>query len=137
MFAAMDISTSALIAQRANLDVIAGNIAGMHTTRGVDGMPYRRRVAIFAEGNPAKGKDAPGVHVQSIIRDPAPFRKEYDPSHPDAIQSGPDRGYVLMPNVNRSTEMVNAMMAARAYEANVTVMDISKTMAAAALRLLA
>lgn len=137
MYTAMDISTSALIAQRTNLDVIAGNIANSYTTRGADGTAYRRRVAIFAEGNPAAGKSAPGVHIRSIERDPAPFRKEHNPSHPDAIQSGPDRGYVLMPNVDPSTEMVNAMMAVRAYEANVTVMEISKTMAAAALRLLA
>ncbi|MEE9295965.1 MAG: flagellar basal body rod protein FlgC [Phycisphaerae bacterium] len=137
MFAAIDISTSALVAQRTNLDVIAGNIANSYTTRGADGTAYRRRVAIFAEGNPAAGKSAPGVHVRSIERDPSPFRKEHNPSHPDAVQSGPDQGYVLMPNVDPSTEMVNAMMAVRAYEANVTVMEISKSMAAAALRLLA
>ena len=144
MFTAIDISTSALVAQRTNLDVIAGNIANSYTTRGADGTAYRRRVAIFAEGNPAGRTHglqsvglAPGVHIRSIERDPSPFRKEHNPSHPDAIQSGPDRGYVLMPNVDPSTEMVNAMMAVRAYEANVTVMEISKSMAAAALRLLA
>lgn len=137
MFAAMDISTSALVAQRTNLDVIAGNVANMFTTRGLDGSPYRRRVAMFAEGNPAKGKGAAGVHVQSIARDPAPFRREFDPSHPDAIKSGPETGYVLKPNVDPSTEMVNAMTAVRAYEANVTVMEISKSMAATSLRLLA
>ena len=137
MFASMDISTSALVAQRTNLDVIAGNIANSYTTRGVDGGAYRRRVAVFAEGNPAAGKSAAGVHIRSIERDPSPFRKEHNPSHPDAIQSGPDKGYVMMPNVEQSTEMVNAMMAARAYEANVTAMEMAKTMAAAALRLLA
>lgn len=137
MFAAMDISTSALVAQRTNLNVIAGNVANMHTTRGADGTAYRRRVAIFAEGNPSKGANAPGVHIQSVMRDPSPFRKEFNPSHPDAIASGPDKGYVLLPNVDPSTEMVNAMVAVRAYEANVTVMEITKTMAAASLRLLA
>ena len=118
-------------------NVIAGNIANMYTTRGLDGEPFRRRVVLFAEGNPAVGKGSPGVHIKSVVRDPTPFRREYNPSHPDAIQSGPDQGYVRMPNVDMSTEMVNAMAAARAYEANVTVMEITKTMAAAALRLLA
>ena len=137
MFGALDISASALVAQRTNLDVIAGNIANMYTTRGGDGEPFRRRVALFAAGNPAAGKDAPGVHIRQVVRDPSPFRKEYNPSHPDALRSGPDKGYVRMPNVELSTEMVNAMAAARAYEANVTVMEITKTMAAASLRLLA
>lgn len=137
MFGALDISASALTAQRTNLDVIAGNLANMYTTRGLDGEPFRRRVALFAEGNPAAGKKAAGVHIRSVVRDPTPFRLEYNPSHPDAIQSGSGEGYVRMPNVDMSTEMVNAMVAVRAYEANVTVMEITKTMAAASLRLLA
>ncbi len=137
MFGALEISSSALTAQRTNLNVIAGNIANMHTTRTPSGGPYRRRVALFAPGNPAMGKDAPGVHVRRIVADPTPFRKEFNPSHPDAVQTGPDKGYVLMPNVDQSTEMVNAMAAARAYEANVTVMEVTKNLAAASLRLLA
>jgi flagellar basal-body rod protein FlgC len=75
--------------------------------------------------------------VQQVVKDPAPFRKVFEPDHPDAIQSGPDKGYVLYPNVDYTTEMVNALQAARAYEANVTVTDITKTLAAASLRLLA
>jgi len=137
MYGSLDISASALTAQRTNLDVIAGNIANMYTTRGVDGEPYRRRVAMFAAGNPSRGEESPGVHVERVTRDPSPFRKEFNPSHPDAAKSGPEAGYVLMPNVDLSTEMVNAMAAARAYEANVTVMEVTKTMAATALRLLA
>jgi len=135
MFGSLDISASALVAQRTQLDVIAGNFANAHTTNG--GHPYRRRVALLAPGNPASGQHAPGVHVERIVADPAPFHKVYDPDHPDAIASGPDKGNVLMPNVDESTEMVNAMAAARAYEANVTVMEITKSMAASALRLLA
>ena len=137
MFGALDISASALTAQRVNLDVIAGNIANMYTTRGLNGEPYRRRVALFAAGNPSAGEEAPGVHIREVVRDPSPFRREFNPSHPDAATSGPDKGYVLMPNVELSTEMVNAMAAARAYEANVTVMEITKTMASSSLRLLA
>lgn len=137
MFGALDISASGLRAQRTNLDVIAGNIANQYTTRGADGEPFRRRVAVLAEGDPTRGPGAAGVHVRSVVRDSSPFRMEFDPSHADAIRSGPQQGYVRYPNVDLSTEMVNAMAATRAYEANVTVMEITKGMAAAALRLIA
>ena len=137
MYGALDISASGLVAQRTNLNVIAGNVTNMSTTRGADGGPYRRRVVLFAEGASAGGKKAPGVHVSGIVASQEPFRKVFDPSHPDALRSGPEAGYVMMPNISPSTEMVNAIEAARAYEANVTVMEITKTMASAALRLLA
>ncbi len=134
MFSTMDISTSALVAQRTNLDTIAGNIAGMHTTRTAEGGPYRRRIAMFSAGD---GAGRAGVHVSSIVKSDAPFNKVLNPDHPDAIKSGPDAGYVYMPNVDYSTEMINALEAARIYEANVTVMDMTKTMAASSLRMLA
>ncbi len=139
MFGSLDISTSALTAQRIQLDTVAGNIANMYATRDADGNPnpYRRRVAMFATGNPAAGRGAPGVHVTEIVEDPTPFHMKFDPTHPDAIQSGPRQGYVRMPNVDLSTEMINAMFAARVYEANVTVMEVTKSMAASSLRLLA
>jgi len=139
MFGALDVSTSALVAQRWQLDTISGNIANIHATRDADGQPnpYRRRVALFASGDPSQGRGAPGVHVARIVEDPTPFHLEFDPWHPDAMTSGPQKGYVRLPNVDLSTEMVNAMFAVRAYEANVTVMEITKSMAASDLRLLA
>lgn len=137
MYGALDISTSALVAQRTNLDTIAGNVAGMHTTRGPDGEPYRRRVALMAAGNPAAGDGAAGVHVAEVVKDPSPFRLVHNPGHPDALKSGPNAGYVRMPNIDYSVEMVNAIEAARVYEANVTVIEITKSMAASSLKLLA
>lgn len=139
MLSALDISTSALVAQRVNLDTIAGNIANMHATRDADGNPnpYRRRVALFSTGASSGNHPAPGVHISAIQEDPSAFRLVYDPGHPDAIRQGPQKGYVQMPNVDYSTEMINAIMASRAYEANVAVMDITKTMASATLRLIA
>ena len=139
MFSSLDISTSALVAQRTNLDTIAGNIANMYSNRTPDGrpIPYQRRVALFASGDPSRGPNAPGVHVAKIVHDPSPPKLVFDPDHPDAIQTGPHAGHVQMPNVDYSTEMINAMMASRMYEANITVMEITKTMAAASLRLLA
>ncbi len=138
MFGSLDISGSALVAQRTVLDTIAGNIANAHATRQADGrpIPYRRRVALLASGDPRHGTPG-GVHVAKVVEDPSPFRLEHDPSHPDALRDGPHQGYVRMPNVDFSTEMVNAMFASRIYEANVTVMEVTKTMAAATLRLLA
>lgn len=139
MFGSLDISTSALVAQRINLNTIAGNIAGMHATRDANGNanPYRRRVALMAPGNPAAGSGAPGVHVAEVAEDPSPFRLVHNPGHPDAIKTGPDAGYVRMPNVDYSVEMVNAMEAARVYEANVTVIETTKALASSSLRLLA
>jgi len=139
MFSTLDISTSALTAQRIHLDTIAGNLANMHATRDADGNPnpYRRRVAMFATGDPSRGPDAPGAHIQSVVEDPSPFHLDHDPGHPDAVSSGPLKGYVRLPNVDLSTEMINAMFAARVYEANITAMEVTKSMAASSLRLLA
>ncbi len=136
MFGTLDISTSALVAQRIRLDTIAGNVANAYTTRRADGQPgpYQRRFAVFSPGD---GKGGPGVHVEKIDCDRSQGRMVLDPDHPDAIQEGQWKGYVEYPNIEPITEMTNAMLASRAYEANVTVMDVTKQMLAASLRLLA
>ena len=139
MYGILDTSTSALVAYRTNLDVIAGNIAmkdSMHYENG-EAVPYRRRVALFSSGDPSHGRDSPGVHVASIVEDPAPFSLRWDPHHVHAVKEGKNKGYVRASNVDYHTEMVNALTAARAYEANVTVMEMAKSMAASTLRLLA
>lgn len=133
MFDALDISSSALTAQRIRMDTIAGNVANINTTRDVAGnlVPYRRRFVVFAPGQPgAPGR--PGVHVRSIELDKSPFRKVYDPGNVDA---GPD-GYVRYPNIELAIEQVNMLEASRAYEANITMMETTKAMINAALRLL-
>lgn len=133
MFGALDISTSGLVAQRINLDTIAGNIANMQTTRRVDGQPgpYMRRVALLTTGD---GHGGEGVHVQSVIEDrQGKPRAVKDPSHPDADANG----IVYYPNIDPSTEMVNAMVAVRAYEANLTAIESTKSMVASSLRILA
>lgn len=135
MFDALDISSSALQAQRTRLDTIAANIANINTTRNAAGerSPYRRKFAVFAAGR-ADNPAAPGVHVAEIHADPGAFREVHDPSHPDA---NPKTGTVLYPNVDLSIEYVNALEASRAYEANVTTMEVTKSMINSALRLLA
>ena len=139
MIGALDISTSALVAQRTRLDTIAGNVANAFTTMDKDGNlnPYQRRITLFAEGNPSAGIGSPGVHVAEIRRDTSPGRLAYMPDHPHAIKEGKQKGYVRFPNVEMSTEMVNAIEASRAYEANVTVIEVTKSMISSSLRLLA
>ena len=139
MFRAIQTSSSGLTAQRLRMDVIANNIANATTTRTPEGGPYRRRRVILtpidskvryklpflpAKFRPVVGR---GVRVLRIEEDRSPFRLVYDPTHPDAIKSGPKKGYVLMPNVNIVTEMVDMISASRSYEANIAVINQSKT----------
>lgn len=124
-FGVFKVSASALAAQRQRMNVIASNMANVHTTRTEDGGPYRRRDVVFStasvESNPVK---LDGVRVVDIVTDNTPFKVVYDPGHPDADKDG----NVAMPNVNIMEEMVNMMMAFRAYEASVSVFNISKSM---------
>ncbi len=135
MFGALDVSTSALVAQRVRMDTIAGNVANADATRRSDGEPgpFKRRIALFATGD---GHGGPGVHVSKVIEDPSQGDLVFQPEHPDAIRTGPRAGYVEYPNVDPSIEMVNAMLASRAYEANVAAIDVTKTMMSSTLRLL-
>ena len=132
MLRVLDISASALSAERTRMNAIAENLANATTTRDAAGrpIPYRRKEVIFAAGGEVRGE--PGVHVADVRDDSRPFRREWNPEHPDAVG-----GFVHYPNVNAIEEMVDMIMASRAYEANVTAMDLTKGMAAATLRLLA
>ncbi len=138
MFGILDTATSALVAQRTNLDVIAGNIAMRDVTRDDAGrsVPYRRKVALFAANDTKRGQHA-GVRVSKIAEDSTPFGLRWDPGHMDAIREGENKGYVRVSNVDYHTEMVNAMVAARMYEANVTVAEMAKRMVGTSLTLLA
>jgi len=135
MIRALDISGSALTAQRTRLNIIAGNIANAFTTVQEDGTirPYRRKTATF---EPARmGDDGPGVRVAEILEDPSDFKLRYDPGHQHAIPEGPNAGYVQYPNVNITMEYVDAMEAARSYEANIAVMNVGKSMLRQAIQL--
>lgn len=139
MYGALDVSTSALTTYRSQLDVIAGNIAmkdAIHFENG-EATPYRRRIPLIAPGDPTRGRDAPGVHIEEIVEDTTAFGLRWDPAHVHAMKNGPNKGYVLTSNVDYHTEMVNAMMAARAYEANITVVEMTKSMAQSTMRLIA
>jgi len=143
LFKAIDISASGLTAQRLRMDIISENIANVNTTRTPGGGTYRRKIALFearAEENSFAGilgksleqaKIGNGVRVTGITEDQSPFKAVYDPNHPDANQEG----YVMMPNVNIVTEMVNMISATRSYEANVTAVRASKDLALKALEI--
>ncbi len=141
-FNSINISASGLTAERLRMDLIAENIANANTTKTASGMPYRRKVAVFRtqEGdsfqqllNAAKGIGTlgNGVEVAAITEDMTPFKKEYNPSHPDADEDG----YVSMPNVEVVNEMINLISASRAYEANITSVNTTKAMAMKALEI--
>jgi flagellar basal-body rod protein FlgC len=133
VFGSFDISTSALSAQRVRLDTIASNIANINTAVGPDGQtPYRRLFAEFQTAPVAGG--GMGVKVSKISEDrTTAFPEKYEPGN----RLADSRGYVRYPNVDLSTEMVNAMETTRAYEANVTAIETTKSMMNATLRLLA
>ncbi|MCG6550872.1 MAG: flagellar basal body rod protein FlgC [Candidatus Magnetominusculus sp. LBB02] len=119
-------SASALEAQRQRMNIVASNLANVHTTRTEEGGPYKRKDVVFqvtpADDDPKTLNN--GVKVSEVVEDQTPPMLVYDPTHPDANA----QGYVEMPNVNVIEEMVNMMMASRAYEANVSAFNISKGM---------
>jgi flagellar basal-body rod protein FlgC len=140
-----DISASALSAQRLRMDVISSNIANAETTRGsfVNGQfqPYKRKMVVMEpiqqsfssvlsqqlSGNSA----AQGVKVTRIKEDQSPNKLIYNPTHPDADANG----YVNMPNVDVTKEMVDMIAATRSYEANVTALNATKSMFVKALEI--
>lgn len=138
MWGGLDIPTSGMIAQRTRLDAIAANLANREALYNAQGdyEPYLRRVVRFAAGDPsansAHGKSM-GVHVVSIEQDPTALRERYDPSHPHADANG----NIRVPDINSVTEQVDAMAAARAYEANIAAAEAIKSMADQAIGMLA
>lgn len=136
LFQSFNISASGMTAERFRFDTIAQNIANVNTTRTEDGTPYRRKIVTFQEksvtpftiyySNSRARAVGNGVKVTSVTEDTeTDFIMEYDPAHPDADENG----YVSYPNVNTVTEMTNMISATRAYEANTTAFEASKSMA--------
>lgn len=138
-FSTLRISASGLSAERLRMDTVASNIANVNTTRGENGQPYRRKIAVFQENlasamNPETGNNDNkllGVKAVGIAEDQSPFRRVYDPSNPDADKDG----YVNMPNVNILNEMADMMVASRSYEANVNAVNSEKSMFSKALEI--
>ncbi len=138
----LNISASGMTAERLHMDVIANNLANANTTRTPQGGPYRRELVTlspaggsFADALSAfsggGGSAAKGVIVDGVTPDQSPFKRIYEPGHPDADK----QGYVSMPNIDTVTEMVDMMNATRAYEADVTAVNALKGMAMKALEI--
>ena len=137
MFRTLEISASGLQAQRTRMDVVAGNIAQAQTTLNEDGKPepFQRRIVALAAQTDGPGQKTGGQGVQAEIEldTQSPPRKVLDPGHPHADADG----YVSYPNINVITEFVNALEASRAYDANLTAMDVTKDMVENTFRILA
>lgn len=135
------ISRSALQAERLRMDVVANNLANMNSTRTEEGGPYRRQTVVFRTegGLPSfaallarqSSTVAGGVAVDGVVEDPRPPRRVYEPTNPDADADG----YVLYPDIDVASEMADMIAATRSYQANVTALNASKTMAQKALEI--
>lgn len=144
----LDISASGLSAQRLRMDTIANNMANAETTRNSTGTgPYRRQVVVFEARSAQPSSNFKGImqkkltqqvgngvrvkEVRELNEAESPYRRVYEPSHPDADA----QGYVNYPNVNIVEEMINMISATRAYEANAKVIESTKAMAVRALEI--
>jgi flagellar basal-body rod protein FlgC len=130
VLSATAITASALEAEKMRVDITSQNIANAHTTQGLDGKPYQRRVVAFESVlNQEMGQNMQGVRISEIKRDQSPGEVIYNPEHPHADEDG----NVQMPNVNIAYEMVDMVTASRSYEANLAVVRNARQMANQAL----
>jgi flagellar basal-body rod protein FlgC len=139
-FSALDISSSAMSAERTRMNLISSNLANANSTRTAEGGPYKRKDAVFT-ATPLAGTFTNAmnqansrlsrVDVTGIVEDSSSPRMQYDPTHPDADV----KGYVALPNVNVIEEMADMISATRTYEANVTAAQAAKSMALKTLEL--
>lgn len=139
-FTSLDISSSAMSAERTRMNLISSNLANANSTRSADGGPYKRKDAVFT-ATPLAGtfsnalnqanRGLSRVDVTGVVEDSSSPRIQYDPTHPDAD----GKGYVSLPNVNVIEEMADMISATRTYEANVTAAQAAKSMAMKTLEL--
>ena len=132
----LEVSGSGLYAQRKRLDIIAGNLANIETTRTKGGGPYRRKMVLMST-KPSESFDrvlnaqVEGVKIDGVVEDKSPFQMVYNPSHPDADENG----NLYKPNIDLIVEMTNMVMARRAFEANLSAIKSTRQMAIKALEI--
>lgn len=136
LLSAIQVSATALQAERVRIETAVSNMANAETTRSTNGEPYRRRDVVLTSERVNRfdelmGGSAMGVKVSGIIEDQKPFERKYEPSHPDADSDG----FVAMPNVDPSEEMVDVLGATRAYQANLAAIGLIRDMIKGALEL--
>src|ERR1700733_11311208 len=145
LFGVMEVSGSALQAERIRAEVVAANMANAETTRTADGGPYRRQHVVFTSeaqqpnfasqmmGQAGAGDEQiGGGRVSAVVADQGDTLRRYDPGHPDADKDG----YVSYPDINPLTEMVDLMGATRAYGLNSSAVQAEKGMLSASLDIL-
>lgn len=143
LFGVMNVSGSALQAERLRAEVVAANMANANTTRTPAGGPYRRQEVVFQSAASDQGVFADhllsqnegevgGVTIAAVVSDNSPGLRRYDPGHPDADKNG----YVTYPDINPLTEMVDLMSAARAYDLNSSAIQATKGMIDASIDIL-
>ena len=150
LFGVMEVSGSALKAERIRAEIVAANMANAETTRTAEGGPYRRQHVVFQSADSSQSfseqmsmagitpgvNDAQtvngGVRVSAVVQDQSSPLKRYDPHHPDADKDG----YVSYPDINPLTEMVDLMGATRAYDLNNSAVQATKSMLTASLDIL-
>jgi flagellar basal-body rod protein FlgC len=141
-FSSLEISASALAAERTRMNLISSNMANANSTRTSEGGPYKRKDVVFTADQPRSpsfgetlnrfGAATPvGVQVTEIIEDQTAPRLQFNPKHPDADE----KGFVALPNVSIIEEMADMITASRAYEANITAAQAAKSMAMKTLEL--
>ncbi|HEY4903604.1 MAG TPA: flagellar basal body rod protein FlgC [Candidatus Sulfotelmatobacter sp.] len=141
LFGMLEVSGSALGAERWRAEVVSANMANAETTRTQQGGAYRRQLLVF-RAQPATrfplllaglhGRPAEGVRVDQVVADPSPMPRRYEPGHPDADAAG----YVTYPNVNPVFEMTDLLSAVRAYQVNVAAVQAAKSMIQTSLQIL-
>lgn len=127
LISGINLTSSALNAEKIRMDLVAENIANAQTTHDVNGGPYQRKVVSFESVLDGAGKS---VRVSGVSKDSTPGEQVYNPSHPDADKK---TGMLQMPNVNVAMEMVDLMSSSRAYEANLQVVRNARQLAMKAL----
>lgn len=143
LFGVMEVSGSALQAERLRAEVVASNMANAETTRTPEGGPYHRQHVVFQSQAPGEGSFAGqllsqgdgeigGVEISAVVSDQGTGLRRYDPQHPDADKDG----YVLYPDINPLTEMVDLMGATRAFGLNSSAVQATKNMISSSLDIL-
>jgi len=133
LFNVFDIAGSAMSAETVRLNVTASNLANAQSVGSSEQSTYHARHPVFAAvmGSLSGNATSVGVEVDGIVESQAPLEQRYQPEHPMANEEG----YVFLPNVNIVDEMANMISASRSYQGNVEVLNTSKQLMLATLKL--
>ena len=133
LFNVFDIAGSAMSAESVRLNVTSSNLANAQSVGSSEATTYRARHPVFSAVMQSLRGDshAMGVRVDGIVESQAPLEQQYQPNHPLANEEG----YVFLPNVNIVDEMANMISASRSYQGNVEVLNTSKQLMLATLRM--